>query len=99
MKVDPGRIIRVVQWLQQATTEWAQQQGGYPADIAPVGNYVVIASIECEKPVLEVYILEQAEYAIDFAERHAAETKMIAFGDGAVEWVDKDLNKYLEESN
>lgn len=97
------RLVRVIDWLRSATEEWASAHGTHPADIAPVMAYIAIASVEpTGEPVLEVYILDQAEHAVDFADQQLAKKlglKMAAFGDGIADWENRQLNKYLEESN
>lgn len=94
------RLVLVVEWLQKAALEWAQQQGGYPAEVALAGEMVAIASVDDDgAPVLELYVLEQAEHAIEFADKRPDEMKMVAFADGIENWVNRQVNKYLEDSN
>lgn len=98
------RIEKAVEWLRAASVEWVQYQGGYTAEIAPAGEHIAIASVDdVGRPVLEVYGLNQVEYGIEFAIAEVAKDpglcRLNSFGDGVVEWQEKQLTKYLEESN
>lgn len=98
------RIEKALEWLRAASVEWVQYQGGYTAEIEAVGDHIAIASVDdVGRPVLEVYELEQVEHGIEFAVAEVAEDpglcKLNSFGDGVVEWEEKQLKRYLEESN
>ena len=93
------RVLDAVRWIENAQEEWLSRNGGCRADVQVIGvRYIGIASLDSDgDPVLSVYLIDEVEHAIRFAERLIASgeetSKMLAFGAGQADWVDKQIEE------
>lgn len=92
------RVTELIRWIEKSQDEWRACHGGFAFDVQGAGNFIAIASLDSEgAPVLSLYLIEEVEHAIAFAEKLVASgeqtSRMLAFGAGQADWVDRQIQK------